>query len=246
MDYRTLAEMKSSKKLFKESFVIKESNCTVLCDKKIGIDIARESISRHREDLENYAIENPLFLSSFEPIHVVDGPLIVKLMANFAKKANVGPMAAVAGVLADLADSDMINEDCEVVVVENGGEVSAMSNIPIDVMLSAGDISLSNFFCFRLTVFPIGIATSSGRFSHAFSFGEAEAATTFCKTAGLADAASTAVCNVVKGNKYSDAINRGIEIARSISDVDGVLIIYHDLIGTFGKIPQLIKVKSEK
>jgi len=242
--YRKMKICKSN--LFKESFSIKESSCTIICDKKIGINIAKESISRNREALETYCVTNPLFLSSFEPIHFTDGPLIINLMSISAEKANVGPMAAVAGVLADMAVSDMINEDCKVVVVENGGEVSAMSNIPIDVMLSAGDISLSNYFCFRLTTFPIGIATSSGCFSHAFSFGNAEAATTFCKTAGLADAASTAVCNVVKGKKYSNAITSGIEKAKSIHGVDGALIIYHDLIGTFGKIPKLVKVISEK
>lgn len=238
-------KMKTCKSnLFKESFTIKESSCSIICDKKIGINIAKESISRNRIALENYCVTNPLFLSSFKPIHVTDGPLVVNLMSICSEKANVGPMAAVAGVLADLAVSDMINKNCKVAVVENGGEVSAMSNIPIDVMLSAGDISLSNFFCFRLTTFPIGIATSSGCFSHAFSFGDAQAATTFCKTAGLADAASTAVCNVVKGTKYDAAIKRGIEKAKSIQDVDGALIIYNDLIGTFGRLPKLIKVIS--
>ena len=90
-------------------------------------------------------------------------------------------MAAVAGVLADLAVKDMLHAGCEVAVVENGGEVSAVSNMPIDVALAAGDAPLSKRFGFRLTDFPAGVATSSGRFSHALSFGDAEAATVFCK-----------------------------------------------------------------
>ena len=56
-----------------------------------------------------------------------------------------------------------------------------------------------NVSALGLTEFPIGVATSSGRFSHALSFGDAEAATVFCKNASLADAAATAVGNVVKG-----------------------------------------------
>jgi ApbE superfamily uncharacterized protein (UPF0280 family) len=166
-------------------------------------------------------------------------------MANYAAIANVGPMASVAGVLADLAVLDMKNIGCEVAVVENGGEVSAISDVPIDVGLSAGDVSLSNRFGFRLSDFPIGLATSSGRFSHAFSFGKAEAVTVFCEKAGLADAAATAVCNVVKGDKYSEAIECGIQMAKSIKDVLGVLILYHELIGTAGKIPKIIKVNPE-
>jgi len=166
-------------------------------------------------------------------------------MAKSATKANVGPMASVAGVLADLAVLDMKNKGCEVAVVENGGEVSAISNVPIDVCLSAGDVSLSNRFGFRLNDFPIGLATSSGRFSHALSFGEAEAVTIFCKTAGLADAVATAVCNVVKGKQYNEAIELGIQKGRSIPDVLGVLIIYHELIGTAGKIPKIIKINPD-
>lgn len=238
--------MKRSKKgLFKESFSVKETKCTIISDKKIGIDAAKRSIIKHRRELEDYCKENPLFVSSFKPISVTDAPLVVDLMAKSAVKANVGPMAAVAGVLADLAVLEMKSENCEVAVVENGGEISANSNRPIDVGLSAGDVGLSNRFGFRLNDFPIGIATSSGRFSHAFSFGDAEAVTIFCKAAGLADAAATAVCNVVKGNKYNDAIKIGIEKSKSIQDVLGVLIIYNDLVGTAGIIPKIIKINPE-
>ncbi len=64
-------------------------------------------------------------------------------MAQAAEKAGVGPMAAVAGVIADLAVNDMINTGCEVAVVENGGEISATSNMPIDVAVAAGEEPLS-------------------------------------------------------------------------------------------------------
>ena len=236
---------RSKKRRFKESFSVKETKCTIISDKKIGIGTAKKSIIKHRKELEDYSKENPLFISSLKPMKVVNAPLVVDLMAKSALKANVGPMAAVAGVLADLAVIDMKNKKCEVAVVENGGEISVDSNQPIDVGLSAGDISLSNRFGFRLTDFPIGVATSSGRFSHAFSFGDAEAVTVFCKTAGLADAAATAVCNVVKGRKYDDAIKIGIEKSKSIPGVLGVLIIYNDFIGTSGSIPKIIKVNPE-
>jgi ApbE superfamily uncharacterized protein (UPF0280 family) len=169
-------------------------------------------------------------------------PLVAKLMAEAAEKANVGPMAAVAGVLADLAVKDMLRAGCEVAVVENGGEISAMANVPIDVAVAAGDEPLSKRFGFRLTEFPIGVATSSGRFSHALSFGDAEAATVFCKNAGLADAAATAVCNVVKGEDCQKAIQAGISKALSIQGVEGVLIIFKGFTGTAGKTPQIIKV----
>jgi ApbE superfamily uncharacterized protein (UPF0280 family) len=229
-------------KLFKETFQFKETQCKIIADKKQGIQTAIKSIKQNRKALEEYGKAHPKFLYTLEPITAPSKPLVAKLMAEVAEKANVGPMAAVAGVLADLAVKDMIADGCEVAVVENGGEISAVSNMPIDVAVAAGDAPLSKRFGFRLTDFPVGIATSSGRFSHALSFGDAEAATVFCRNAGLADAAATAVGNVVKGDDYLGAIQQGIDKALSIQEVEGVLIMYQGHVGTAGKIPQLIKV----
>jgi hypothetical protein len=230
--------------LFKQAFTFKETQCTIISDKESGIKTAIESIKRNRAQLEKYGKANPKYLWSLKPVPVPNEPLVAKLMAEAAVKANVGPMAAVAGVLADLAVADMVAEGCEVAVVEDGGEVSAISTAPVDVAFAAGDEPLSKRFCFRLTDFPVGIGTSSGCFSHALSFGDAEAATVFCKNAGLADAAATAVGNVVKGEDINSAIEKGIEVAKAIQGVDGVLILYKGSVGTWGKIPQIVKMKS--
>jgi hypothetical protein len=112
------------------------------------------------------------------------------------------------------------------------------------VAVAAGEELLSKRFGFRLTEFPIGVATSSGRFSHALSFGDAEAATVFCKNASLADAAATAVGNLVKGEDVQAAINAGISKGLNIEGVEGVLIIYKRQVGTAGKIPEIIKVRN--
>jgi ApbE superfamily uncharacterized protein (UPF0280 family) len=234
------------RKLFKEAFQVKETQCTIISDMKQGVKTAINSIRRNRKALEDYAKRNPLFLYTLEPIAAPAEPLVARLMAEAAEKANVGPMAAVAGVLADLAVKDMAAAGCKVAVVEDGGEISAVSDSAVDVALAAGDAPLSKRFGFRLTDFPIGVATSSGRFSHALSFGDAEAATVFCRNAGLADAVATAVGNVVKGKDYEGAVQCGIDKALSIEGVEGVLIIYQGFTGTAGKIPQIIKVDPTK
>lgn len=230
------------KSLLKEPFIFKESRCVIITDKPEGLQAAKESIKQHRRELEEYIETNPKFLHTLAPVAVPSKPLVAKLMAEAAEKVNVGPMAAVAGVLADLAVQAMLRVGCEVAVVENGGEISAVANVPIDVAVAAGDTPLSKRFGFRLMEFPIGVATSSGRFSHALSFGDADAATVFCKNAGLADAAATAVCNVVKGEDCQAAIQAGISKSLSIEGVEGVLIIYKGFTGTAGKIPRIIKV----
>jgi hypothetical protein len=233
-------------KLFKEAFQLKETQCTIIADKPEGTQTAKTSIKQNRHELEAYIKTNPNFFHTLKPVAVSTEPLVAKLMAEAAEKADVGPMAAVAGILADLAVNDMLHAGCKVAVVENGGEISAVSNQPVDVAVAAGDEPLSKRFGFRLTEFPIGIATSSGRFSHALSFGDAEAATVFCKNAGLADAAATAVCNVVKGEDPQAAIQAGINKALSIGGVEGVLVIYKGFTGTAGKIPEIIKVDPDE
>lgn len=233
-----------TKKLLKQSFTIKESQCTVISDKQEAIQAAMESIKRNRQDLEIYIKENPGFLYSLKPILPPQKPLVAKMMAEAAQKAGVGPMAAVAGAIADLAVNDMKSLGCEVAVVEDGGEISAFSNTPVDVAVAAGNDPLSKRFGFRLTEFPIGLATSSGRFSHALSFGDAEAATVFCKNATLADAAATAVGNAVIGENTSLGIKAGINRGLAIEGVDGILIIYRGKVGMAGNIPEIIKVEK--
>ena len=230
------------KKLLKEHFQFRETKCTIIADKPEGIQAAGEAMKIHRQQLERYIETHPKFSYTLEPFPAPEEPLIARLMAKAAERANVGPMAAVAGVLADLAVKDMLKVGCNVAVVENGGEISAVSNKPIDVALAAGDEPLSRRFGFRLTEFPIGVATSSGRFSHALSFGDAEAATVFCSDAGLADAAATAVGNIVKGMDQRIAIQHGLDRAMSILGVEGALVVYRGYVGTAGKIPKIIRI----
>ena len=227
--------------LIKEKFTLKESDCTIISDKPRSIEAAKESIRRNYLELELYVRTNPKFLHTLTPIPAPNKPLVAKLMAEAAEKAGVGPMAAVAGAIADLAVQDMLATGCNVAVVEDGGEISAIADQPIDVAVAAGEEPLSKRFGFRLTEFPIGVATSSGRFSHALSFGDAEAAIVFCKNAALADAAATAVGNEVKG-ETKEGIQAGINKALLIKGVEGAMIVYREEVGTVGKIPQIIKV----
>ncbi len=230
--------------LLRENFLFKESQCTIISDQEKAIRIAVASIKQNYRELELYTRANPKFVHALSPLPIPDEPVVAKLMAEFAQKAGVGPMAAVAGAIADLAVKDMLNGGCKVAVVEDGGEISANSNQPIDIAVAAGEEPLSKRFGFRLTEFPIGVATSSGRFSHAISFGDAEAVTVFCNNATLADSAATAIGNTVKGEDAHVGIQAGIDKALSIEGVQGVFILYKGQVGTAGKIPQIIKIHA--
>jgi len=231
--------------LFREVFQLKETSCTLLSDNKDAMHAATLSIRHHRNELEKYARVHPEFLHSLEPVVAENGPRIVTIMAEASERADVGPMAAVAGVLADLAVEDMTLAGSKIAVVENGGEVSASSTQAIDVALSAGHSPLSRLIGFRLEEFPMGVATSSGLFSHALSFGKAEAVTVFAENAGTADAAATAIGNLIKGDDWRRAVQQGMDEALRIDGVEGVLILYRGIVGKAGKIPQLVKISDD-
>jgi ApbE superfamily uncharacterized protein (UPF0280 family) len=178
-------------------------------------------------------------------IRVDEVPRIARLMAEAGVTAGVGPMAAVAGVLCDLAVEAMVLTGSKVAVVEDGGEAYVVSDRSIDVALLAGDSPLSKQIGFRLEAFPVGLATSSGVFSHALSFGDAEAVTVFAETAGLADAAATATGNVVKGDDVQGAIGNGVNRALSIRGVKGVFILYRGTVGKAGQIPKMVKISGQ-
>ena len=165
-------------------------------------------------------------------------------MAQAATKAGVGPMAAVAGVLADLAVEDMIKAGASVAVVENGGEASIASDRSLDVALLAGNHPVSGRFVFKLNHFPAGIATSSAVFSHALSFGDAEAVTIFSSNAGLADAAATAVCNQTRGSDHKTAARRAAEFALSIDGVHGVLVVCGNIVARAGHLPDIAEIRT--
>src|SRR3972149_7500746 len=94
--------------LFKRVFELKESRCTIIADREEAIEIAVVSIRRNREALEDYVKANPRFLYSLKPVKVPAEPLVAKLMSEAAEKADVGPMAAVAGVLGGFGVKTMI------------------------------------------------------------------------------------------------------------------------------------------
>jgi ApbE superfamily uncharacterized protein (UPF0280 family) len=205
------------------------------------MEAATSSIRRQRNELEEYIQVNPVFKFALRPLSVEDGPDVAKLMSEAARLAGVGPMAAVAGVLADLAVEEMLRAGAKVAIVEDGGEASIATDRPIDVALKAGDTPLSERVGFRIDS-SMGVATSSGLFSHALSFGEADAATIFADNAGIADAAATAVANVVKGEARQEVIEEAIDLGLSIRGVRGVFIMFKGLVGMGGEIPTIIGV----
>jgi ApbE superfamily uncharacterized protein (UPF0280 family) len=229
--------------------IMKQSNVLAISDVARAIESGIDSILYHRSQLERYVRRRPLYKLSLDPLQIEESaPEVVKLASLAAEAAQVGPMAAVPGALAELAVRDMISEGASVSLIENGGEIAAASIQPLIVGIYAGSSPVSGRIGFHLGLedFPIGIATSSATVSHALNFGQADAAVVIANTASLADAAAKAVCNSVVGENLEASVRSGLEKAESIRGVRGALVIRRNYVGTVGKLPRLIKVKGTR
>lgn len=229
--------------LYKLRIRIEQSNLLFVSDIIQAIDSAINSVIKNRRSLEQYILKNPVYKVALIPVKVSDdAPEIVKLAADNAEIARVGPMAALPGALADLGLDVMRKYNPSVEMIENGGEIAALSKKPLNVGLYAGISPLSGKVGFRLSSkdFPIGISTSSAIVGHAFSLGTADATVIISDSAALADAASTAVCNAVKGSDIEASIQKGLEIAEAIDGIRGALIIRGKYVGKTGKLPKTI------
>jgi ApbE superfamily uncharacterized protein (UPF0280 family) len=229
--------------LTRHQYRVGETTGVIITDKPETIESALESIRQQRRDLFHYILGDHSFEYSLEPVEVIDAPDVVQLMADASSKAHVGPMAAVAGVIADLAAEAMIKEGAKVAVVENGGEASLHSDRPLTISVGAGDNALSDKIGFIVTQFPCGVATSSGRHSHAFSMGDADSVTVFAVDAGLADAVATYAANHVKWQQGEDVL-AGVQAALSVEGVFGVLAIRDDKVSTGGVLPEIASVEA--
>jgi len=236
-----------TKQLVKVRRRFNESNVLFQSDRLEAIDAAIHAIVHHRLELETYIRFHPDYAKALQPLKVDPlAPLIVRKMAGAAARADVGPMAAVAGALADEAVDAMVKTGSQVSIVEDGGEISAESEQAFIVALNAGHNTLGRGIGFRIepSDCPIGIATSSATVSHALSFGEADAATVFAEDAAHADAAATAVCNAVVGEDVVSSIELGLEAVKRLGYLRGALIVRGEHVGSVGWIPRMMGVEE--
>ena len=118
-------------------------------------------------------------------------PPLLRTMLSAARLAGVGPMASVAGAIAQAVGA-ALKPHSSSIIVENGGDCYLDMDEETTVGIYAGPRSpFSGKIGIRLTadVFPLGICTSSGTVGHSLSFGKADAVTVTARDAALADAA---------------------------------------------------------
>ena len=198
-------------------------------------DKTLDSVLKHRGSLEAYIKSHPLFLTTLDTYQAESGaPAIVKEMARVSQLTGVGPMAAVAGAIAEAVGRDLLAFSSEI-IVENGGDIFLKTSQKRLVGIYAGRSSLTKKIALEIVPeeTPLGIGTSSGTVGHSLSLGSADAVIALSSSAALADAAATALGNMVR---HADDIPRAIEKARGIEGLCGVVIIVGDKMGVWGGV----------
>lgn len=232
---------RSNLKLFR--VVIQETDLQIGADTDLT-QVVRESVLTHRGHLESYIQSYPGFKDALTPWPLAfPTAKVVSDMIAAGQKAKVGPMAAVAGAIAERVGRDILRHSSQV-IIENGGDVYIHSNQNLTVGLYANGSPLSGRIGIRIVkdFFPAAICTSSASVGHSLSLGRADAACILSKSGALADAAATAVGNVIH---TADDIPMAIDVARSITGVAGAVLIVGKKIGLWGEI-ELVPLGGKK
>jgi ApbE superfamily uncharacterized protein (UPF0280 family) len=222
--------------LLKNNIAVQETDLQISSDEPIDLDYCRKRIKHYRSQIQTYITRDERFLTSLKPISIErTAPAIVKAMAAASIKANVGPMAAVAGAIAQYVGRDLLKKGCREAIIENGGDIFLKVSHPVKIGIFAGSSALSGRL--RLLIKPSsrsrGICASSGTVGHSLSFGKADSVIIVAASAALADAVATATANRVN---TKDDFATALRFARSIRGVSGVLIIVKNSFLSWGEI----------
>lgn len=231
---RTYRQWVKGKDLVSFSVTVKETDLFI----RASTDLQKKAlklVSRHRSALERYIEQHPTFLTAIVPLSADESaPPIVKAMSEATQKVGVGPMAAVAGAISEFVAADLLPFTPEL-IIENGGDIYLKSAEKRLIAIYAGESPLSTKIGLEIEGkdTPLGICTSSGTVGHSLSFGMADAVVALSPSATLADAAATAIGNLVA--KPED-ISMAIDFSRGVDGLIGVVIIKDDSIGAWGNV----------
>lgn len=213
---------------------VKETDLWIKADRKLEKECT-DLIFSCRYQIESYIKSHPEFLTSLLPYpQDIYAPRIVRTMIEEAGKSGVGPMASVAGMIAQYVGNGLLQMS-EQVIVENGGDIYLKANRPVTVSIFAGESPLSEKIGMLIPLrnMPVGVCSSSGKVGHSFSMGKSDAVCIVSSSAALADSAATSIGNRIKSKKDLEQVANW---AGEIGGILGGVAIIDDGMATWGDI----------
>lgn len=192
-------------------------------------------VKKYRSQVEETIAENPHFRTSLSPIDLKTPYGMIAEMLDKSRLAGVGPMAGIAGALAEFVGRELL-ELTDEIIIENGGDIFIRSLQDRTVLVYAGEDSP---FKDRVRLLlkgqevSFGVCTSSRTIGHSKSFGNTDAVVVIASSAITADVFATAIGNRVKS---PDDLDSAIEYIQSFPEVSGALILIGDKMAVSGEI----------
>ncbi|MGD8982553.1 MAG: UPF0280 family protein [Desulfobacteraceae bacterium] len=231
---RTYRKRARAKDLVSFHVAVKETDLWVSAERSLENE-TRDLILDHRHQLERYIQSHPDFLTTLQPYPEDPyAPLLVKEMIDATRGIGVGPMASVAGAIAQYVAKGL-NPWSDQVIVENGGDIFVKANRSVTVSIFAGESPLSGKIGVVIPKekMPLGICSSSATVGHSLSMGMADLVCLLSSSAVLADGAATALGNRIKSKT---ALDKVAIWADEMKGIRGGLVIVGDKMATWGEI----------
>jgi hypothetical protein len=227
--------------IVRRHFEVGETAVTIVAEEEL-ISYAKRSIFDSRQEIMSFIERDGFFKITFDPYDEPESaPAIIRRMCDAARAANVGPMAAVAGTIAEAAVQAMVEQGADHAIVDNGGDLALILNKETAVGIFAG---ASSFKGLAYMVAPTdgiyGICTSSGMVGPSISLGASDAATVFAKDVSLADACATALGNLVTSDA-EEVLGKAVGTISDIDGVDGCVAMIGERMAMRGKVPDLVR-----
>ena len=219
--------------------LIKETDLLISSNRDLSKQ-TKDRLHNYRSQLEDYIRSKSSFLSTLLPYPEDPfAPVIIREMILATRMFGVGPMAAVAGTIAQFVGMDLLKYT-EEVIVENGGDIFLKTRRPVTVSIFAGNSQLSNKLGLIIhpEQMPTGICTSSATVGHSLSLGISDAVCIVANKASIADAAATALGNRIT-TKFR--LEREIDSIRESKDIKGGVVIIGKTMASWGEI-ELTKI----
>ncbi len=214
--------------------VCKETDlfCCTSTDLKVFIE---ERTLFYRNQLEAYIRQRPEFASSLAPLAADPlAPRIAREMLEASSSAGVGPMACVAGAVAEFIGRDVEPKSAEY-IIENGGDIFLKTRHERKVSIYAKDSPYSEQIGMKLKAAEeaYGICTSSATVGPSLSFGRADAVCIVGRSSLFSDGLATRLGNIV--HKEED-IAGAVEEGKAFPGVSAIIIIMGKTLGAWGDV----------
>lgn len=215
--------------------VIEETDLWVAARSDLAEPMA-DAVHELRGQIKAHAAIHPNFLTALAPLDAEPrAPDIIQRMCRATALCGVGPMAAVAGTVAQMVAERFVADSPDL-LIENGGDTYLCSTTDRHIgILSIPDQDMRLCVPVAAAEFPCSFCASSAKIGHSLSFGAADLVVTRSRDAALADAAATALANRLKSAADMDAV---LGLARSWEAIglDGVFAQCAGQIGVWGKM----------